>query len=126
MVIIIFKVATVILVSVLIYYEYKQHWRGREGPPEEFEDNDAGYVPYRLVDAIAAERERVKNIEDLMSLIEAKMSEAEETGITVKFTDATGEHSFTAMAGDDLLDYLRCERAQIRKEISEKIRTISN
>ena len=120
---IIFRIATIILISILVYYEFKAHWRGREGPSEEIEENYAGYVPYSLVDSIASERERVRNIEDLISLTEASMEEESESGITVNFTDASGEYHFRAEA---LLQYLYSERAQIRKEISEKIRTISN
>lgn len=123
---IIFRIATIILISILVYYEFKAHWRGREGPSEEIEENYAGYVPYSLVDSIASERERVRNIEDLISLTEASMEEESESGITVNFTDASGEYHFRAEADMALLEYLYAERRQIRKEISEKIRTISN
>lgn len=114
------------MIALIVKNALSRLWNAREGPSEESEDNFTGYVPYELVDAIASERERVKNIENLISVIEATMNEESESGIQINFADASGQYRFHSTANEALLQYLYSERAQIRKEISEKIRTISN
>lgn len=94
-----------------------------KGHPEKSEDTSEDGVPYEVIDAIASLREEVKNVEDLISVLEAA-EQNDESGISVNFTDASGNSKFKACANEELLRYLYSERLRIRKQLSKIISTL--
>lgn len=109
----IFKLIALLMLSFLFI-----QW----GKPPESEKN----LPYKLIDEIASERERVKNIEDLISVIEAYKDDPEHEEFSIAFTAPNGGYRFDVFSSDELLTYLYSERKKSREEMSIKIRKISN
>lgn len=118
---IIFRIIVGILAAYIMFDMVRSFCKSREGPSEENEDNDEDLVSYELVDDISALRERSKNIEDLISMVE--ISDEDISGVKVSFEDASGRHHFSAEANEELLRYLYTERHRIKKEITRKMRT---
>lgn len=84
-------------------------------------------LPYELIDDIASERERVKAVEDLISVLEAYDGHPDEDEeLKVFFSDPSGEYKFTVEKSQELLKYLYTERRRIKSDLSDKLRTISN
>lgn len=96
--------------------------RLRKPRDQSSESNYEDDISYELVDDIVALRERSKQIENLISDLEAGIDETE-SGITMRFQDASGDYHFPVSANEQLLKYLYSERAKIRKDIARKMRT---
>lgn len=92
-------------------------------PPDNPEDEN---LPYQLIDEIAKERERVKKLEDLISVIEAYRDAPADEDVSISFADPSGDYKFKVKYSEELLVYLYAERQKTRTELSKKIKSFSN
>lgn len=90
---------------------------------ENFEEEN---ISYQLIDEIASERERAKQLEDLISVLEAYKDAQADEDFNVSFTDPSGSYKFSVKYSDELLGYLYTERQKTRTELNKKIKSFSN
>lgn len=77
---------------------------------------------YDLIDEISRERERVRNVEDIISTAEAYTAGEHEKSVTISVPDATGIKEVNAFISPEFLQYIYSEREKARTSLKKKCR----
>ena len=79
-------------------------------------------LDYDIIDEISRERERAKNIEDVISTAEAYSAGEHEKAVTISVPDATGNKNINAFISPEFLKYIYSEREKARTSLKESIK----
>lgn len=112
-----------LVLALLLWVVYD--FRAKMQRTESKEESDE-ILPYELIDEIASERERIKNLEDLITVMETYHEYPDERCVNVCFQDPAGRYKFDVEYSGELLEYLYAERLRTKAELSRKIKSISN